>query len=170
MLGSRIKGRAQPAPNAKSRETQIMKRSLLYHFTPFSELPRRRRRDQYVSLRWKIKGDISFYGGKFTSDVVLDEPGRPRLYNQWIDCLFLGNDGMTIWNATIITATQEFWDETSSLAWERTSSFLTEEQQEQEYGLKWEEPFENGQKYFRMAERAAAAGLWVFWRTDEAGV
>lgn len=119
---------------------------------PFSELSRRLRRDLYVRLRWKITRTASYYGGKFTSDVLLDEPGKPGLYKQWIDCLFLGGDGLTIWNATIVTATQQFWDETRLLAEERVSSLLINEQEED--GLKWEGPFlANGQKYFRMVER-----------------
>lgn len=120
--------------------------------TPFLELPRRRRRDLYVRLRWKITRTTSYYGGKFTSDVMLDEPGRPGLYKQWIDCLFLGGDGLTIWNATIVTATQQFWDETCLLAEERASSLLIHEQEED--GFFREGPFlANGQKYFRMVKR-----------------
>ncbi|PTQ78679.1 hypothetical protein C8R21_14113 [Nitrosospira multiformis] len=124
--------------------------------TPFSELPRSRRRDLYVRLRWKITRKASYYGGKFTSDALLDEAGRPGPYKQWIDCLFLGGDGLTIWNATIVTATQQFWDEARLLAEERASSLLIDEQEED--GFIREGPFlANGQKYFRMVKRQPKA-------------
>jgi hypothetical protein len=78
-----------------------MKKRLLHRFMPFVELPPRQRRDLYVSLRWRISRKASIYGGKFTSDLVLDEPDRPKLYKQWFDFYFLGSDGITIWNAFI---------------------------------------------------------------------
>jgi hypothetical protein len=104
----------------------------LYRFTPFAKLPHRRRRDLYVSLRWKITCDASTYGGKFTSRLMLDEPGRPKLYKQSFDVYFLGLDGITIWNAVICTATDEFWNRTGELASERAFSLLSEEQQNHE--------------------------------------
>jgi hypothetical protein len=122
-------------------------------FTPFAELPRRKRRDMYVSLRWKIMQDAGKYGGKFTSPLMLDEPGRPRLYKQSFDVHFLGTDGITIWNAAIFTATWEFWSKASHLASERAFSLLPQEQLKLE-GLRFEGPFmEGGEKYYRMVER-----------------
>jgi hypothetical protein len=127
----------------------MMKKRGPFNFTPFAELPRRHRRNLYVSLRWTIKQEADKYGGKFTTHLMLDEPGRPRLYKQSFDVLFLGNDGVTIWNATIRTATDAFWSKTSQLASDRAFSLLSEEQQKQE-GLEWEGPFRNidGEKYF----------------------
>jgi hypothetical protein len=126
----------------------------LMRFTPFAELPRRKKRDRYVSLRWKIARDTSKYGGKFTSRLMLDEPGRPRLYKQSFDFYFLGSDGVTIWNTMIHTATHEFWNRTSKLASERAFSLLSEEQQTHEGGLKLEGPFmRDGEMYYRLAER-----------------
>jgi hypothetical protein len=136
-----------------------MKKRGLFNFTPFAQLPRRQRRNLYVSLRWTIKQEADKYGGKFTSRLILDEPGRPSLYKQWFDdVLFLGADGVTIWNATICTAPDAFWNKTSQLASERAFSLLSEEQQKQE-GLEWEGPFRNedGEKYYTMAERAEKA-------------
>lgn len=130
-----------------------MRKRALFRFTPFAELPRRQRRDRYVSLRWKIMRDTSTYGGKFTSRLVLNEPGRPKLYNQWFDFYFLGSDGITIWNATLSTATAEFWNETRSLAFERAISLLTEDEREQECELKFEPCISNGQRCYRMVER-----------------
>ncbi|SEP38431.1 hypothetical protein [Nitrosovibrio sp. Nv6] len=136
-----------------------MKKRGLFNFTPFAELPRRRRRDLYVSLRWRIMQEGSKYGGKFTSDLVLDEPGRPKLYKQWFEVYFLGTDGVTIWNATIFTATYEFWNKTRSVASERAFSLLSEKQQKQEGRLEWEGPFrsKDGEKYYMMAERPKQA-------------
>jgi hypothetical protein len=74
-----------------------MKKRRPFNFTPFAELPRRQRRNLYVSLRWTIKQDADKYGGKFTTHLMLDEPGGPKLYKQsFDDVLFLGNDGLTI--------------------------------------------------------------------------
>lgn len=131
-----------------------MKKRLLNRFTPFVKLSRGRQRDLYVSLRWKIKRDTDIYGGKFTSHLVLNEPDRPMLYNQWFSCCFLGSDGITIWNAMIVTAADEFLEEVGTLASDRVISLLTKEQIGKEYGLHWEPPFyKNGQKYYRMVER-----------------
>src|SRR4051794_30470575 len=111
----------------------MMKKRSPFNFTPFAELPRRQRRNLYVSLRWTIKQEADKYGGKFTTHLILDEPGRPSLYKQWFDdVFFLGADEVTIWNATICTATYEFWNKTSSLASKRAFSLLSEEQQKQE--------------------------------------
>lgn len=77
-------------------------------FLPFACLTRRKRRDLYVRLRWRIRNTASVYGGTFTSHQLLDEPNRPVLFNQWADILFCGSDGVTIWNATIITTAADF--------------------------------------------------------------
>lgn len=132
-----------------------MKKRLPGHFTPFVELPRRRRRDLYVSLRWKISRHTCIYGGKFTSRLALTEPGRPKLYNQWFHFCFLGNDGITIWNAYIYTAVSKFWNETHALAFNRTFSLLTEEQQElEDYWPMFGKPFfKDGKKCYTMIER-----------------
>jgi hypothetical protein len=135
-----------------------MKKRGLFDFTPFAQLPRRQRRNLYVSLRWTIKQEADKYGGKFTTDLMLDELGRPSLYKQWFDVYFLGTDEVTIWNATICTATDAFWSKTSQLSSERAFSLLSEEQQKQE-GLQLEGPFrrEDGEKYYKMAERPKQA-------------
>jgi hypothetical protein len=126
----------------------------LPRFTPFAELSRRRRRDLYISLRWRISQDKSIYGGNFTSRYPLDEPNRHKLDNQWFHFDFLGTNGFTVWRATIRTATWKFWEETSALAGKRADSLLTEEQREHEYGLHWLVPvFKNEGKYYRMVKR-----------------
>lgn len=85
-------------------------------FTPFSKLSRHKQRDLYVRLRAKIKSTASQYGQNFTSHLLLNEPGRPALFNQWFDFYFLGLDGVTIWNAALCTANQAYWDAISDLA------------------------------------------------------
>lgn len=110
-----------------------MKRGRRNRFTPFSSLSRHRQRDAFVKLRWKIRRDTPTYGGLFTSDLVLDEPGRPDAYRQWFDVLFLGLDGHSIWNATITTGALTFWERIQELASEQTRSRLTEAELEAEY-------------------------------------
>jgi hypothetical protein len=87
---------------------------------------------------------------------MLDEPGRPPLYKQWFDdVLFLGTDGITIWNAAIVTATWEFWSKASRLVSDHAFSLLSQDQLKQE-GLQLEGPFyDNNGKYYKMAERPA---------------
>ena len=103
---------------------------------PFGKLSRRRQRDAFVQLRWRILRDTPRYGGMFTSHQLLDEPGRPDIYNQWFDFLFLGMNGLTIWNAEFITGQMAFWDQVSELAWEQTQSLLTEAEFEAEFRWK----------------------------------
>ncbi len=87
-------------------------------FTPLSKLSRHKKRDLYVRLRKKIKQTALGYGQNFTSNLVLNEPGRPSLFNQWFDFYFLGLDGVTIWNTALCTANQAYWDAISDLAYE----------------------------------------------------
>jgi hypothetical protein len=136
----------------------MMKKRRPFNCTPFAELPRRQRRNLYVSLSWTITQEADKYGGEFTTHLMLDEPGRPKLYKQSFDVLFLGSDGLTISNATISTAIDAFWSKTSRLASERAFSLLSEEQQKQE-GLEFEGPFRNedGDTHYTMAERAEHA-------------
>lgn len=86
-------------------------------FTPFSELSHHKKRDLYISLRQKIANNKHRYNSdKFLSDIVLDEAGRPPLFNQLATLTFLGMDGETIWNATLRSAWQEYWDDIGELA------------------------------------------------------
>lgn len=118
---------------------------------PFGELSRRRKRDAFVQLRWRILCDTPRYGGIFTSHQTLDEPGRPDIYNQWFDFLFLSMDGHTIWNAEIITGQMAFWDRLSELAWEQTQSLLTEDEFSAEFSWKTlPVPSVRGQKMHRV--------------------
>lgn len=97
--------------------------------TPYCHLPRRKQRDNFIRLRQKILNESSVYGGHFTSPHVLDEPNRPAIYNQWADFYFLGSDGLTIWNATIVTAVCEFWDTVEDIAHAKAWEMLTPEEQ-----------------------------------------
>lgn len=128
-----------------------MKRGNHHRFTPFAALSRHRQRDAFVKLRWKIRRDTPTYGGLFTSDVVLDEPGRPDAYRQWFDVLFLGLDGRSIWNASITTGNLRFWERIQDLASEQTRSLLTEAELEEEYRWKFAPAHYVGrQKFYRI--------------------
>jgi len=120
---------------------------------PYGRLSRRKQRDNFIRLRQKIRNDASVYGGQFTSPHVLNEPGRPALYNQWADAYFLGSDGLTIWNATIVTAVRAFWDVVEEMAHSRAWEMLTPEEQSAEAEMKFEPIWSNGQRMYRMAEK-----------------
>ena len=120
---------------------------------PYWRLPRRKQRDSFIQLRWKIRQDTGLYGGHFTSHHVLNEPGRPALYNQWADAYFLGSDGLTIWNATIITAVREFWDVAEEMAHTRAWEMLTIEEQASEAQLHFDPIRHKGQKMFQLREK-----------------
>ena len=120
---------------------------------PYGRLSRRKQRDNFIRLRQKIRNDASVYGGQFTSPHVLNEPGRPALYNQWADAYFLGSDGLTIWNATIVTAVRAFWDVVEEMAHSRAWEMLTPEEQSAEAEMKFEPIWSNGQRMYRMVEK-----------------
>jgi hypothetical protein len=93
------------------------------------------------------------YGGLFTSYQVLDEPDRPSLYNQWADVIFCSSDGLTIWNATIITTAADFWDKIEDMAHTRAWKLLTNEEREREVEMKFEPVLHGGRKYYQLLER-----------------
>jgi len=103
---------------------------------PFSMLPRHKRREAVIRLKGKIRRDATEYGGHFTSHLVLNEPGRPDLYNQWFNFYFPGTDKFTIWNAYFITARKAFWNKLQDIAFNRAYAQLTA--QEREENFKWE--------------------------------
>ncbi|MGZ8233638.1 hypothetical protein [Methylobacter tundripaludum] len=109
---------------------------------PFATLSQHKCRDEVIRLKERIKRGSNEYGGMFTSHLVLDEPGRPDLYNQWFDFLFLGQDRFTIWNAAIITAQQAAWDAAHGLAYERMIAMMTPEEQSAWDNLELFEPAE----------------------------
>jgi len=120
---------------------------------PFIHLLRRKRRELYVQLRWRIRYTSPTYGGLFTSYQVLDEPDRPPHYNQWADVYFCGMDGLTIWNATVVTTAEAFWDKAEDTAHTRAWEMLTAEEQEREAKMEFEPVWHGGKKYFKILER-----------------
>jgi len=128
-----------------------------YKFTPYCHLSRRKQRDSFIRLRQKIRNETPVYGGQFTSPHVLDEPGRPALYNQWADAYFLGSDGLTIWNAAIITAAQKFWDTVADMAHTRAWEMLTPEEQSAEAEMKFEPIWSKGKRMYRLLEKPKIA-------------
>lgn len=109
---------------------------------PFFTLSQHKRRDEVIRLKGRIKRDSNEYGGMFTSHLVLDEPDRPDVYNQWFDFLFIGQDRFTIWNAAIITAQQAAWDAAHGLAYERMMAMMTPEEKSAWNSLELFEPAE----------------------------
>lgn len=95
-------------------------------FTPFSKLSRHKKRDAYIRLRKKIQQTAKDYGQNFTSNLVLNEPGRPSLFNQWFDFYFLGLDGVTIWNTVLYTANEAYWNAIGDLAFEEADRLRPE--------------------------------------------
>lgn len=104
---------------------------------PFVTLPRHKRSHEVIRLKGKMRRDVAEYGGRFTSRLVLNEPGRPDLYNQWFDFYFPGTDRFTIWNASFMTARKAFWDKAHDIAHTRVAAMLTPEDREENSKLRW---------------------------------
>lgn len=103
---------------------------------PFVTLPRHKRSHEVIRLKGKMRRDATEYGGRFTSRLVLNEPGRPDLYNQWFDFYFPGTDRFTIWNASFVTARKAFWDKAHDIAHTRVAAMLTPEEREENSGIR----------------------------------
>lgn len=106
--------------------------------TPFVTLPRHKRADAVISLKGKMRRNAAVYGGKFSSPLVLDEPGRPDLYNQWFIAYFPGTDRFTLWNANISTARRAFWEAAHAMAFERAADALALQEMELESRMEFE--------------------------------
>ncbi len=117
------------------------------------QLPRRKQRDNFIKLRQKIRNQASTYGGHFISPHVLDEPERPALYNQWADIYFLGSDGLTIWNATIVTVIAEFWDVVEEMVFTRVWEMLTPEEQSTEAEIRLKPVWYKGKRMFEWVDK-----------------
>lgn len=105
---------------------------------PFVTLPRHKRSDEVIRLKGKMRRETAEYGGRFTSRLVLNEPGRPDLYNQWFDFYFPGTNRFTIWSAHFVTARKAYWEEVQDLAHTRVDSMLTKEQRDENSNWKLE--------------------------------
>lgn len=103
----------------------------------FVTLPRHRRGDEVIRLKGKIRRDAAEYGGRFASHLVLNEPGRPDLYNQWFDFWFPGTNRFMIWNASFVTARKAFWDKVNDIAYLRAAAMLTPEELEENVKLEF---------------------------------
>lgn len=87
--------------------------------------------------------------GMFTSHQSLDEPGR----HPWMDFLFLGLDGRTIWNAEIVTARMDFWGRVNDMAFDRVTALMSEEEREEEFRMDWEPIFHGRHKMYQLVAR-----------------
>lgn len=106
--------------------------------SPFVTLPRHRRSNEVIRLKAKIRRNATEYGGRFTSHLILKEPERPDLYNQWFDFCFPGTDRFTIWNAEIVTARRAFWDAAHDEAFSRACAELGDADLDKESRLEFE--------------------------------
>ncbi len=104
---------------------------------PFVTLPRHKRSHEVIRLKGKRRRDAAEYGGRFTNHLVLNDPGRPDLYNQWFDFYFPGTDRSTIWNASFVTARKAFWDKAHDIAHTRAGGMLTPEAREKNSKLEF---------------------------------
>ena len=103
----------------------------------FVTLPRHKRSHEVIRLKGKMRRDVAEYGGRFTSRLVLNEPGRPDLYNQWFDFYFPGTDRFTIWNASFVTARKAFWDKAHDIAHTRVAAMLSPKEREENSKLEF---------------------------------
>jgi hypothetical protein len=117
------------------------------------QLSQHKQRDAFISLRQQIRAKSGLYGGQFISPHILNEPDIPAIYCQWADAYFLGTDGHTIWNATIVTTAREFWDIVKEMADSREWEMLTIDEQLAERDIKFEPIWSNGQRMYRMIPR-----------------
>lgn len=135
---------------------------------PFVTLPRHKRSHEVIRLKGKMRRDAAEYGGRFTSRLVLNEPGRPDLYNQWFDFYFPGTDRFTIWNASFVTARKAFWDKAHDLAHTRVGAMLTPEEREE--NSNWEfvpaQRSSTGKNPHLQTGRARRNALRAVWWTD----
>jgi hypothetical protein len=60
---------------------------------------------------------------------------------------------LTIWNAIIVTAAREFWNEVEDIAFNRAWDMLTPEEQAAEGRIKFDPIWMKGQKHFEMREK-----------------
>ncbi len=106
-----------------------MRPSTFFKFTPFSELPHAKQREEYVSLQVKIEAHKPQTGFDFWCSYSQQERevGRPALYDQVEQFQFLGSDGQTIWNAYLSTAAREYWGNISELATDAVDAALSPE-------------------------------------------
>jgi hypothetical protein len=93
---------------------------------PFSELSRHKQRDLYIRLRGKINHSKNRYSKNFLSTIVLDEPNRPALFDQYATFYFLGLDGHTIWSTYLFSANREYWHSIDELASQKASELRPE--------------------------------------------
>ncbi len=111
-----------------------MKKSFEKH-TPFIHLPRHKRRDMYVRLRWRIRCTAYLFGGQFISRLNICRQGTSSVYNHVANFSFCGSDELTVWNAKIMTTANAFWRTVEKIAQQRAWEMLTPEEREREAGL-----------------------------------
>jgi hypothetical protein len=105
---------------------------------PFIFLPRHRRSEAVVRLKNQIRRTAAYYGGRFTSDLVMEEAADEGGSSQWLDFTFVGTNRFTLWNAVIRTTKCAFRDSVHGLAHARAWAALSDEEQRQETAWEFE--------------------------------
>lgn len=85
---------------------------------PFAEQSRRRRKQAYINIKNLIRRSKPVLGGLFYSHDYLH--GK----NGWIDCYFLGNEPLTIYNCTLETARCAYVEAVCDAAWQAAEELL----------------------------------------------
>ncbi len=88
-------------------------------FIPFSALSAHKQRDAFIRLRSEINRNRSRYGGDFKPTSV-EEQDRPAFFDQVEQFYFLGQDGKTIWNCYLESASRAYWSAIGTLAYDET--------------------------------------------------
>ena len=84
------------------------------------------------TIELAIEEDRDIFGGRFTSDGLLNSPDGSGIGDQWFDFRFPGDNRDGFWEATIETASLNFWDQVILLAIERAESQLSPAELEKE--------------------------------------
>lgn len=129
---------------------------------PYVDLPRRKKRDAFIKLRWRLKQEESFSGEMFTGRINLDvrDPGRssPEFY-QNATVKFLGSDGLTVWHCLMQTCAYALECAVDKMASEQWQAVFSEEDGARYVAqrLTRSEMFipvmRKGKKYYQMRER-----------------
>lgn len=85
---------------------------------PFGERPRRRRKQIYIRIKNDIRRAAPVLGGLFyTHDYLHGENG-------WVDCYFLGNGPLVVYNCALQTAKYAYKEAVSDAAWDAADKLV----------------------------------------------
>jgi hypothetical protein len=118
----------------------------------FCDLSLNRRKRSWIKLKNRIRLNEAECGGLFYTDSDLSELESSGCKLNWFDCAFLGKKQGIIWNATILTAQDVLWEQSSTKAFDETYARLTNEEAEAEFNFSFikTEKSASGQVYYEM--------------------